>query len=170
MPLSNRAYNLATQNKWLLVLPYKQIDTSFTVDNVAFNLTNFSLPSLEIGQVNFPIHGRDIPLPTGVQNESKAITFNYMLSSDWHQYRILYKWFNKISDDNNAFQDSYQNLTMDITVYLLSEFKNPMFSIVFTGCWISSLQDIDLNYQSGEEVIQHSFTINYATYKFVDLI
>jgi hypothetical protein len=170
MPVTNRAYNLNTGNKWVAVIPFKLIDPDLSVDNVAFNLVNFTTPALEIGTAEFPIQGRDIPLPTGVQNEDKSLIFNYMMSSDWHQYKILYKWFNQISDENNAPQDTYDQLVLPISIFFLSEFKTPLFSMNFEGCWISNLQDIDLNYQQGEENIQHSFTIRYATYSFDNLL
>jgi hypothetical protein len=170
MPLHRAAYNLNTGNKWMLVLPYKEIDPELGVDNVAMNLTNFTTPDMEIGMVDFAIRGRSIPMPTSVQNEDKTITFNYMLSSDWHQYTFLYKWFNQLSDSNNAPSDTYGNLVVDISVIMISEYKQPMFTITFKGCWINTLQSIDFNYQSGEDNIQHAFTIKYATYEIIDLI
>jgi hypothetical protein len=170
MPLISNAYNLNTGNKWMLILPYKKIDSEITTDNIAMNLTNFTLPDLEIGSVDFDIRGRAIPIPTHVQNEDKTLTFNYMLSSDWHQYKFLWKWFNQISDENNGASDSYGNLVVDISILLISEYKKALFTMNFRGCWINSLQSLDLNYQSGEENIQHSFTVKYATFDFEGLI
>ena len=57
MQLPIDAYNLSTNDKWILVIPFKQIDESFSVDNIALNLTNFSLPELSMSQVEMPIMG-----------------------------------------------------------------------------------------------------------------
>ena len=93
-----------------------------------------------------------------------------MLSSDWAQYKVLYKWFNMSANFENEFNESYRDVLLDISVFVLSEFKKPLFSIIFRGCWISTLGEIDFNYQQGEENIQTYFTINYASYEFDGLI
>jgi hypothetical protein len=170
MPIPTEAYNLSTGDKWLLVIPFKQIDENFSVDNIALNLTNFSLPELTIGETEMSIMGKSFNLPTGVRNEDKNISFSYMLSSNWSQYQLLYKWFSMISNEDSKFDSSFPNTLLDITVFVLTEFKEPIFSIVFRGCWINRLGSIDFNYQSGEENIQHEFGINYATYEFQDLL
>ena len=94
-----------------------------------------------------------------------------MLSNNWHQYKLLLAWFNKVSNQNTgALGAKLPDMSLTISVYMLSEFKNTRFRIDFTGAWISGLDAIDLNYQAGEEEIQHGFTINYAFYEFIDLL
>lgn len=169
MPLPVQAYNLATGNKWLLVIPFHKVLTDTKSTQLAFNLVNFSIPDFSIGSTEFPIRGASFPLPTTVRNESKSITFFYLLSSDWYQYKFLYKWFNMIANEEGGGQlPKYGNL--DMTVYMLTEFKNVRFYFTFYGCWLQSLGSLDLNYQTGENNVMHSFTCMYAYYKIHDLI
>ncbi len=171
MPVSDRAYNLSAQNKWVLVLPYKKIDDTLTADSVVFNLCNFTIPALEIGSTDFNIYGRSIPWPTGAQNEDKNLRFDYMLSSDWHQYKILYKWFSKVSyTQTNAPTTAYKDYVLDLSVMLLSEYKNPIFSINYKGCWISAFDELQMDYQSNQDNVKHGFNIKYSLYEFEDFI
>lgn len=165
------AYNLATRNKWLLVIPFKQIDSDLTSDNIAFNLSKLQLPELSLTNTSFSFQGAQFPLPTFVRNENKQLVFNYMLSSDWHQYRILYKWFSMIAqEEGGASTNTMSDLLLDINVFLLSEFKNVIFNIKFVGCHLTNVASLDLNYQTDGENIEHSFTLAYGYYKIENLI
>ena len=125
MALPNTAYNLATGNKWILSIPFNQLDIESGEDatfleTIAFNLYNFSIPALTIGEANFSLFGVGIPIPTHTRNEDKSILFNYMLSSNWNQYKTLYKWFSLIAnEDGGAGTDVPSNYLLDVTVTMI---------------------------------------------------
>jgi hypothetical protein len=179
MSLPNTSYNLATGNKWILTIPFhalnaeddtEEANLSFE-DVIAFNLYNFSIPSLSIGEADFSIFGVGIPIPTNTRNEDKSILFNYMLSSNWHQYRTLYKWFSLIAgEDGGSSTNTPSNYLLDVTVTMISEYKNEKFDLVFHGAWLKELDTIDLNYQNAEANISHAFTLRYAYYTIENLI
>jgi hypothetical protein len=179
MSLPNTSYNLATGNKWILSIPFHLLnaendseeDNLTFSDVVAFNLYNFSIPSLSIGETSFSIGGVEFPIPTNVRNEDKTILFNYMLSSDWHQYKTLYRWFSLIADEEGGSSTNIPtNYLLDVTVTMISEYKNEKFDIVFHGAWLQNLDTIDLNYQNAEANISHAFTLRYAYYTIENLI
>lgn len=165
------AYNLATKNKWLLVMPFKKIDSSLTSENVCFNLSKLQLPELSLGTTSFNFQGVQFPLPTFVRNESKQLVFNYMLSSDWHQYKLLYKWWSMISQEQGGSSTNItSDLLLDIHVFFLSEFKNILFNIKYVGCQLTNIGSLDLNYQTDGENIEHNFTLNYGYYEVQNLL
>ena len=167
MPLISSAYNLSIGNKWILVIPFKQIDPSASVDNLTFNLTGINLPEREILAANMPYKGRQFPLPTGVKEDDKIVTVKYMLSSDWHQYRFLNKWYDSLSNDQNAYEgDKLNDVLINTSIYILSEYKQPMFSIDFEGCWLSNIGGLTLNYQTGQRELEHTFRFRYGLMSF----
>ena len=180
MSLPNSAYNLATGNKWILSIPFNLLEVEPLDDEVAeptfketiaFNLYNFSIPEMSIGEASFSVFGVGIPIPTNTRNEDKSILFNYMLSSDWHQYKTLYKWFSLIAnEDGGSGTNTPTNYLLDVTVTMISEFKNERFDIVFHGAWLQALDPIDLSYQNAEANISHAFTLRYAYYTIENLI
>ena len=145
MSLSSTAYNLATGNKWILSIPFNLLEVEALSDEaevptfketIAFNLYNFSIPALTIGESNFSVMGVQIPIPTNTRNEDKGILFNYMLSSDWHQYKTLYKWFSLIAnEDGGAGTDTATNYLLDVTVTMISEFKNDNLYKFLMNCF-----------------------------------
>jgi len=166
MPIPADAYNLSTGTKWKMSIPFKEIDEDANVDNLTLNVTDMTLPELEIVPAHMSIRGRRFSLPTGVKEEDKLITVGYMLSSNWHQYRFLYKWYEKVTNIYNGTGESLDNSLVDIYVKVISEYKNTMFDIIFKGCWLSKLGKINLNYQTGVNEINHSFSFYYQLIEF----
>ncbi len=158
MPLIPQAYNLSAGNRWILSIPIKAIDPELSVDNFIFNLTSVDIPDREIVSADFPIRGRPIPVPTGVRADAQIVTARYMLSSDWHQYSLLNKWYEMYANDNHGVEGQ----TLDIALYLLTEFKQPIFYINFKNCWLHNLGGFTMNYQDGFNQLEGSFSFKYA--------
>lgn len=164
-------YNLATGTKWYMIFPFQKIDPDIGSANVALNLFNFSLPEFSIGETEISLRGVSIPIPNGVRSESKQITFNYLLSSNWYQYQLLYKWFSIIANEcGGQSAGNMGDYMLDLTVMIISEYKNPLFEIVFHNSWIANLASVDFNYQDDDEVIHHSFDVNFSHYTIKNLI
>jgi len=169
MPLISSAYNLSTGNKWILVIPFKQIDPSAGIDNLTFNLTSIDIPEREILSASMPIRGRTFPLPTGVREDDKIVTVKYMLSSDWHQYRFLDKWYSMLANDCHGYEEELSSVLVNMSVYILSEYRQPMFSVDFEGCWLSNVGRLALSYQRGQREIEHDFRFRYGLMSFTGL-
>ena len=165
MPLIPQAYNLSAGNRWILSIPIKMIDPNLSVDNFIFNLTSVEIPDREIISSNFPIRGRPVPVPTGVRADLQSVTCRYMLSSDWHQYKLLNDWYEINANENGGTNAE----TIDIALYLLSEFKQPLFYINFQGSWLETLGGFSMNYQDGFNQLEGSFTFKYAYMNFDNL-
>jgi hypothetical protein len=136
-------YNLATGTKWYMIFPFQKIDPEFTAETVALNLFNFSLPDFSIGETDFTIRGVSIPVPTNNRDEGKTVTFNYILSSNWYQYKLLYKWFSLIANEcGGQTSPNLGDFMLDLTVIIISEYKNPIFEIVFHNAWLKSLASV----------------------------
>jgi hypothetical protein len=164
-------YNLATGTKWFMIFPFQKVDADLGAEDVALNLYNFSLPGFSIGETDFSIRGVSIPIPNNTRDETKTLTFNYLLSANWYQYRLLYKWLSLIANEcGGQTAPDMTSYMLDLTVIVLSEYKNPIFEIVFHNAWLKSLADIDFNYQDDDEVISHSFDINFSHYTIKNLI
>ena len=160
--------NFSTANKWVAVIPFQMIDPNYTSSNVQFNLTNFSLPEMTVSTSTTPFQGYEIEIPTNVRNQDKSITFEYMLSSDYHQYKVLYNWLEKIvKEEGTGTTNNMVEYTLPIHIIMLSEFKEPIFEIVYNGCWIKSLGALEFDYQDPEDTpIKHAFTCAYFNFEF----
>ena len=160
------AYNLSTGTKWVMSIPFKQIDDSASVDNLSLNLTEIVIPELEIKPAPLNFRGREFNVPSGVKEENKLMNVSYMLSTNWHQYRFLYKWYEMSTNENNGTGESLDDNLLDIYVSIITEHKEKIFDIVFKGCWLSRLGSLPLNYQTGTNQVQHSFAFYYQLMEF----
>jgi len=173
IPMSD-ALNLATNVRWLAVVPFYQIDPELSTGDVEFNLFTFNLPDMSIGSTEVAYAGYSIETPTNVKAGDKTVTFEYLMSSDWHQYKLLWNWANKIVKQEGAGRPvtNKENGTFMVPIRFiaLSEFKNPLFSIVYHDCWIKDFGAISLDYQDSEaSVITHSFTCAYSHFEFENI-
>jgi len=167
------SYNLATQTKWLLEFPVKFVDKSISNDDLKFNLYHYSMPEFTIKGNDVFLKGYPINVPTNVRGEVKNITFTYILSSDWSQYRFLYSWYKKTLREipQTGIRTTASYPLVDCSVTILSEFKKPIFRIKYYGCWLSFIARLDMSYQTvDDKALKHSFSMNYAYHDLEDLI
>lgn len=167
----NTNLNLATTTKWIAIIPLSMIDKRLaqeTYENIVLNLTSFSLPEYEIGSTEITKYGYAVEIPTYVRTQSKELTFEYLLSSDWHQWKILYQWLENTVQEIGAGRGE-GTYRIPVTVMLLSEFKKPIFEMKFEGCWIKRFGAVAMDYQDTDgSVVKHEFTLSYINSIFND--
>ena len=164
--------NLATTVRWLAIIPFQSIDKSLNSKNTAFNLTSYNLPEIAVGSNEVTQYGYSVEVPNYVRSHTKEVTFEYLISSDWHQYKVLHHWFNKIVSEDGSGTGESENLgemVLPIRLLMLSEFKHPIFEIIYHNCWIKSFDAVSLDYQDdGAANIKHDFLVSYSHYTFND--
>jgi len=168
------ASTFAVANKWIANVPLPLV-LGPSYSNIELSLTSFTLPSIEMGSDTIPYRGIKFEVPTHVmQPETKEITFNYYVHSDWSDYRALYSWamnlspVNKgsISDSSEVVADGMYKV-IDITVQLINQMKVPIIGFVFKNCWLKTFSDMQLTYANANE-IQHAFTCAYTNFELKD--
>jgi hypothetical protein len=101
--------------------------------------------------------------------QDKSLQFEYMLSSDWHQYKLLWKWANMIASPQGSgcTAENKESIYLPITLIFISEFKKPVFAMEFFNCFIKNFASINFDQQSDDEVIKHAFTVGYSHFEFL---
>lgn len=174
--LTTDSQNLASQTRWLAILPINIMLKSEKTRALSLNLTKFDLPEVEIGSTTTSYAGYTVEIPTGVVNPGeKSVTFSYLLSSDLYQYRMLHKWVQILSNTNltnysedvKTASDNNTPIRYPVTVVLLSEFKTPIVAIRYNDCWIKRFGQLQMDYQSSDEPVIHNFTLAYSNYDFI---
>ena len=51
------ALNFATNTRWIASIPFYQIDSTLKTQDVAFNLTTFSIPEMTVGTTEIMYQG-----------------------------------------------------------------------------------------------------------------
>lgn len=160
-------YNLAQSNKWIFSIPFKKIDDSLQTGDIFFNVSEMITPELMLSESTVSYAGYQFPVATRTRQESKQITVGYLMSSDYHQFNYLYKWYNYIVDENGQGGTNFPNpesFQMDCDLIMLSEFKNPVLKIKYFGCQLKSIGGLRFDYKSPSH-ITGSFTLSYSRFE-----
>lgn len=164
--LPEYSYQEYTSGKWIANIPFKQIYSDLSTPYVAFNLQKLTLPDFAMKTAEFSIKGDNFPVPTHTRPMSKTANFTFLLSSNWHQYSVLYRWFNNIASIESTPTTEKSGWFLDIDIVILSEFKKPMFSIILEKSFITKLGKVSLDYVEGSSIVPINFEIAFQFMKF----
>ena len=162
--------NTSTTNMWVAMIPYHIIDPSNT-DPIRFNLNSFNFAGLIMAGSEISRFGEVFPIPSGVIETDKIVTFRYKPDSEWKQYEFLFKWFDLQQNNKKLEHESYNEWIssdlVDVTVFLLNEYKKPQLKWTFTGCWLKEFGELDMVYDpQGGTGLDHGFSLQYMDYDF----
>jgi len=166
LPFQIENYNLYTCNKWYLQVNFEKLSEYTGVENCTFNITKFQIPELIIPSSDIAAMGVNFPVPTLVRKENKSLNINYLLSSNLHQYKILYNIFSLIAkEDGTSSMQGNPDYYLDSYLFFLDEFKKMTVLIHFNKCWLTRIGTLNLSYKTADE-IEHDFTLQYAYFNF----
>ena len=87
--------NMAYNTQWIIDIPLKQIDSSVDLKNFTMNIVSFTLNRLGLGMTTQVYNGVELQMPNGSEESDKQFTIEYKLSSNYTQYLLLMKWWQK---------------------------------------------------------------------------
>lgn len=164
MALPITAYNVATANKWYMSFPAKIIDPDYSQQYAVFNIVSLTTPEFSFGTTTISLGGAEYPIAASVRNESKIISMTYKMSSNYHQFKYFYKWASLIIGEDGRTSHAFASYSVPITLTLLSEFKNPIFSITYHNAFLSRMDAIPFDYQGTADTITHRVDFQYSHY------
>jgi len=162
--------NTITSNAWVAIIPYKVIDPDNNHD-ITFNLTQFNFAGLIMAGTDKARFGELFPMPSGVIETDKIITFRYKPDSEWLQYEFLFRLFDKTQNNKHNTYTDFSEYTkagmFDVKIVLLNEYKKPKLKWTFKNCWLKEFGELDMSYDSSGGVgIDHGFSLQYMDYEF----
>lgn len=169
----NMEVNYANQNKWFAYYP---VDLVLGSKYKALNLhvTRFSIPQLmqSSNTVSFRGYSKEIPGKV-LMADTKEVTIEYIVDSNWQNYRSLYALVSNINGTiNPVSEDEKKEITpteyIPLRIYLLSPYKKKLIQFVFENTWIKIFNEISLDVNSPDEV-KHSFTAVFDSYRIEDI-
>jgi hypothetical protein len=178
MLTSNKNLNFATQSRWICKIPINTLFPSLP-DDFSLNLTKFTVPEMEFKTATMNYGGYNVDLPAGIINsDTKRLTINYLLNSNFVQYLTLLKWMERIaayqtlitSNNNSEKPGVLLDWRLPVNITLLSEFKQPLLNIKYSDCWIVGFGALDMDYQAEDTPILHSFTLAYTDFKLTEVL
>ena len=124
----NMDVNYATQNKWFAYFPLEDV-LGKKYKNLNLHLTKFNIPQLEQSSTEASFRGYAKEIPTKVLNPgTKEVTLEYIVDSDWSNYRSLYAFLSNINGTLNPVSDDEKTGILPteylpLRIYLLGPYK-----------------------------------------------
>ena len=165
--------NYANENKWFLYYPIEDV-LGKKYKNLNMHITKFSIPQLMQSSMEFSFRGYSKEVPTKVLiSGTKEINIEYIVDSNWENYRSLYALISNINGTINPISDDEKKGIvpaeyLPLRIYLLGPYKKKIIQFLFENTWIKIFNEISLDVNSPQEV-KHSFTVVFDSYKIEDV-
>ena len=165
--------NYANQNKWFGVFQVEDV-LGKKYKNLNLHLTRFSIPQLMTSTTSVSFRGYSKEIPTKVlMPDTKEITIEYIVDSNWENYRALYAMMSNINGTINPISTDEKtgilpSEYLPFRIYLLGPYKRKIISFLFENTWIKIFNEISLDVNQPGEVT-HSVTIAWDQYRIEDL-
>ena len=93
--------NYANSNKWYAAYPLEDV-LGKRYKNLNLHVTNFSIPQLmqSVNTVSFKGYEKEIPGKV-INPSTKEVTIEYIVDSNWENYRSLYAFMSNINGTIN---------------------------------------------------------------------
>ena len=169
----NMDVNYANENKWFCMLPIEDV-LGKKYKNLNLHLTKFSIPQLMQSSYSVSVRGYEKEMPGKVlMSGTKELNLEYIVDSDWNNYRSLYALISNINGTINPIStDEKTGITpaeyLKMRIYLLGPYKKKIIQFVFEDVWIKIFNEISLDVNSPNEV-KHSFTCVFDQYHIEDV-
>lgn len=169
----NMDVNYANQNKWFAYCPLEDV-LGKRYKNLNLHLTKFNIPQLIQGTMEASFRGYAKEMPTKILNPStKEITLEYLVDSNWENYRALYAFMSNINGTLNPVSTDEKtgilpSEYMPVRIYLLGPYKKKIIQFLFENCWIKVFNELYLDVNQPGEVV-HSFTLSWDRYSIEDI-
>ena len=158
----------ATKNKWMADIHLSNISKDFK--DVTVKLQEFTSPRVTVGAATIKFRATGIKVPNKTFNpDLKIIRFQYLMDAKWENLLSLYQWAgaNTIVDNPTPTDPIVQNSkstvwwAIPIHVYMLDEFLKPTIHILYYGCTLEEIGELNVSYVTEPDVIPHNFTVAY---------
>ena len=169
----NMDVNYANQNKWFAYIPLEDV-LGKRYKNLNLHITKFSIPQLMQSSSEVSFRGYSKEIPTKVLNPStKEINIEYIVDSNWINYRSLYAFISNINGTLNPVSNDEKTGILPteylpLRIYLLGPYKKKIIQFLFENCWIKVFNELQLDVNSPAEVT-HSFTMAFDRYSIEDV-
>tara|TARA_R110000772_G_scaffold192337_2_gene303301 strand:+ start:214 stop:852 length:639 start_codon:yes stop_codon:yes gene_type:complete len=174
--------NKAQDDKFILSLDIPKCVSSGTygtkrqcdavdLDDLIVSVFACNTPTINIQAKNLDYSGIAVPVSTHTI-DTDPVTVQYFVNNTFTNYWLLWEWMKLISHptkgfagDDDLFNLVPKNYQTNMSLYSLDGYNDVVGEWVFTGAFLTTLESVDYNHQSDEEITS-SFSFDYSFVNF----
>jgi len=144
--------NTTTQSNFLFTIA--------ALPQTQFALTSATLPSIIVGQSNYPSRNHNIPIP-GTHVEYDPLTLEFIVEEDFSNYIEVLNWCERCRAGSGQ---TLQQMFSDGELTILSNNKQPIVSFGFEGLFPNVLGEIQFTTQDEADVQVCNLTLRFTRF------
>ena len=175
-PTEQSILNQAGKDKFLLVLdvpPFlRELNVGGTIVGVKpLQLTVYGsvVPSASVPNVNNGFSGQVQQITSMHRPEFSPLTVNFVVDNRYHNYYIMWKWFDGLNNPltgafnvykNDAKKRGLYDYQANMSIYGLDEYNVPVVKFTYLHAFVTAMGGIEYSYQD-QGIINSNVTFQF---------
>ena len=155
----------ALQNHYSIILPTSITQLAGITDQLTLRINSVNVPDKEINEYDITKRGRTFGRPSGKNEQSKEVSFNFRPDKKFLTYKAISNWMNFIQNNNTMFMASDSGVDgmggasqfrATLEVWAIDNLDDMNYAGVpntiwtFVGAYPKSLGGLEFNEDSGD--------------------
>jgi len=130
------------------------------LDPFFINIMSTILPSIKINSLEMPwLGGQVYQEGGGIEYNQWETTFH--IDESWNNYLLLYNWITSTYNGVNIFGSLTNDYQVTANLLILDNWNQTVITWQFKKLWPTSLSDVELSYENGNEILKCNVTFLY---------
>lgn len=152
--------NLSSNVNFLIPTSFKMVIDSSEFGNLEYYITNVSLPSINIGEIDTSYRNYQ-GFISGEKLVYESLTCQFLIDEDMNNYKEVHDWLLHNTSSNEI-------KTKDLVLSIFSSKNQPKREIRFVEAFPTSLESIEFDTQAqGSDYLKGSVTFRYDRFDFI---
>jgi len=152
--------NLSSNVNFLIPTSFKMVIDSSEFGNLEYFITNVSLPSINIGEIDTSYRNYQ-GFISGEKLVYESLTCQFLIDEDMNNYKEVHDWLLHNTSSNEI-------KTKDLVLSIFSSKNQPKREIRFVEAFPTSLESIEFDTQAqGSDYLKGSVTFRYDRFDFI---
>ena len=149
---------------------FNQTNTTIIPDSVQYSIFGTAVPEITVPAVENRYAGNTLYVSSHSKNPYPPVSVSFNVDNEYKNYWVIYQWLNLLHsqyegryNEREIFQNDpdFQDYQTDLTIYGKDEFNNNRIKFTYTKAFPTSVEAIDYNYQTPDEITS-GFTFVYS--------
>ena len=151
---------------------FSQSNTSIISDSVQFSIFGTAVPEITVPATETRYAGSTLYVTSHSKNPYPPVSVQFNVDNEYKNYWVMYQWLNLLHDQYEGIynarginadnpDENFKDYQTNLTIYGKDEFNNNRIKFTYTKAFPTTIDKIDYNYQTAEEITS-GFTFVYS--------
>jgi len=151
---------------------FNQNNLSIISDSVQFSIFGTAVPEVTVAAEETRYAGSTLYVSSHSKSPYPPVSVKFNVDNEYKNYWVVYQWLNLLHDqyqgrynareiNAGSREPTFKDYQTNLTIYGKDEFNNNRIKFTYTKAFPTSVEAIDYNYQTPDEITS-GFTFVYS--------